>query len=254
MQKQNSIKAFIVDDEANATLALQSIISYACPTIEVVGTAQNITEAFHKINETLPELVFLDIDINGTTSFELLNLYDTVPFKIIFVTGHDEYALKAIKYAALDYILKPINSVELAQAVQRVNQFFHINGVPMLRSTLEEKYIATKIALKVGHEVNIVLIEHIVYAKSDGNFTHVYLKNGNKLYVSQNIKELEFLLEDKHFYRVHKSYLINMLHIQHYNQKVGAEVTLTNNKVVPIATRQKQEFLNLSARFYTQKP
>ncbi|MEQ1733670.1 MAG: LytTR family DNA-binding domain-containing protein [Bacteroidia bacterium] len=251
MQQSKSIKAFIVDDELDAIQALQGILTYACPQIQIVGTAQNITEAFRKINETLPELVFLDIDINGTTSFELLNLYENVPFKIIFVTGHDEYALKAIKYAALDYILKPINSVELTLAVKRVNEYFHTNGVPMLRNALDEKYVTTKIALKVGYEVNIILIANIVCAESDGNFTYVHLINGTSLYVSQSIKELELLLADKNFYRLHRSYLINMMQIKHYNQTIGAEVTLTSNKTVPISVRKKQEFLTLAARFYS---
>jgi len=245
MNFKSKIKAFILDDEGDAIQALQKILLFACPEIEVIGSAQTIEEAYHKINTTLPELVFLDIDLKEKTSFELLNLYDHVPFKIIFITGHDEYALKAIKYAALDYILKPVNSIELIAAVKKVNNQFHSQGISVLKESLNQKSLYDKIALHVGDEINIVEVQQIVYCEADGNFTAVFLKNQQKLYVSRSLKELDYLLMDKGFFRVHKSYLINTAHVKSYNQKTGEEIIMENKYMVPIAARKKQDFFLL---------
>jgi len=240
----NKIKAIILDDEQEAIKSLQLILKNSSSEIEIIATATDIKGAYKKINELSPDLVFLDIDLgNQTTSFQLLELFNSIPFKVIFVTAFNGFAIKAIKYSALDYILKPVNKDELLLAIENAKKnIFNEKNYSLLLEQYKTQTISSKIALQIGKEFTLVEINDIINCVSDGNFTHVCTLN-EKYYVSHSLKELEEMLPNKLFFRTHKSNLINLKKIKTYSLTPEAIVVMNNKEKVPISRFKKDEFL-----------
>ncbi|MBC7426693.1 MAG: response regulator transcription factor [Bacteroidia bacterium] len=244
------IKAIIIDDEPNSLNALSKMVQNYCPDLQVVATADTVATGIAAITEHKPDLVFLDIELPDKTGFELLASLEPVDFEVIFTTGHEEYAIKAFKTAAIDYLLKPIDIEELERAVDKVvdkrkksktNQNFDV----LIQNWKNAE--SHQIALSSSEGFIFVKIKDIIYCKGDGAYTYFFLKSGEKIIVSKNLKEFEDLLDDQGFFRTHKSYLINLNEMKKYVRGDGGYVVMSNGDNIDVSKRKKESFLsNLS--------
>jgi len=247
------IKALIVDDEERGIVALKQLIEKYCEDIVVEGTAMNVADAEKLIIKTQPDVVFLDIEMPGGNGFQLLEKFEEISFDIIFVTAYHEYALKAIKFAALDYLLKPVKIAELQTAVARLKKK-HADGMndkekySFFKNMVNDPNPFKKIILSTMDGYFPIRFEEVIYCKADDSYTHFYL-SGNKHYVvSRNLKEFEEMLTPYHFYRIHKSYLVNLNHIERISKADGATVIMSNQDELPVSIRKKEEFIGVRTK------
>jgi len=237
------MKAIIVEDEKAAAEVLYFMINRVARDIEIISTESSVDDAYSAIKKYAPDLVFLDIKLRDKSAFDLLGKFDDIPFKIIFTTAYNDFAVQAFKYAAMDYLLKPINPMELKNAIIRVRKYLNqdIEYQKML-TTLKEfvKDQNRNIVLNTSKGKTIVNKEDIIRLEADGAYTIFVLKNKN-LVVSRNLKYYENILEDSHFLRTHQSHLVNL----HYMISIDNEgnIQLKNGDKVPISTRKKQKVL-----------
>jgi two-component system LytT family response regulator len=242
------IKTVIIDDEPGNIVTLTALLNLYCPQVMVEATAPDIVKGAAIIEAVKPELVFLDIEMPYGNGFDLLDQLSPVSFEVVFITAFNNYAVKAFKYAALDYILKPVNITELKEAVLKVSK------------RLEEKKINTRVASllnnlksangnsqKIGLPVEDGLyfedVANILYMEASGSYTAVYTKNKKKQLVSKNLKEFEDILSDTIFCRVHHSYIININCIKKYYKGRGGYVEMEDGTNIAIAVRKKDAFL-----------
>lgn len=244
------IKTIIIDDEQNSREAIENLVKSYCPDLQVVATANSVEEGIAIIKKEKPDLVFLDIEMPDKSGFDLLAQLDTIDFEVIITTGYEQYAVKAFKTVALDYLLKPIdvNDLELAVAKvlekrkkRRVNKNFDV-FIQNWKSGGNEQ-----IALASSEGFVFVKVKDIIYCKGDGAYTYFYIKDTPRITVSKNLKEFEELLKEQSFFRVHKSYLINLNEMKKYVRGDGGYVVMTNGDNVDVSKRKKESFLsNLS--------
>ena len=249
----NILKAIIVDDEERGINALSKLIENYCPDIQVIATARNVEEASLAIKELKPEIVFLDIEMPEKSGFDLLNSFDHIDFEIVFITAFQEYAIKAIKFAALDYLLKPVNISELVEVIEK----FKIKkaGISsrekyaILKQSLSTANAFKKIILTDAENFHFVNIEDILYCKAEDNYTRFVAINDKKYIVSRLLKEYDDLLHMNNFFRIHKSYLVNMNHVEKVIKKDGASVLMSNKEELPVSSRKKDEFFTFLKNF-----
>lgn len=241
----NNISAIIVDDEKDAIETLSLLIKNYCPEVNILTSCNDVLSAYTKINELKPDLVFLDIDLGKKNSFELLNLFENIFFKIIFITGHNDFAIKAIKYSALDYLLKPVDTEEFIKAINKAKENLSLTeNYGLLKSIYKNNQLSDKMILNSGSKHYIVNIADIMYCEAEKNYTTVYTTTGQKVLVSKPIIYFEEILNETVFFRVHKSYILNINHISSYSLKDGGSVFMKNNQEIPISFRKKQEFFD----------
>jgi two-component system, LytTR family, response regulator len=241
------IKAILIDDEPNAREVLSKMLGFYCPHVEVVGMAGSVADAFIAIQKFKPNIVFLDIEMQGETGFDLIEKFQNPNFSVIFVTGYDQYALKAIKFSALDYLLKPVNEVELVNAVEKAKQTIetktHMNGLQNLVETVRNpRNKKNKIGINTQTGIELIEIETIIRCEASGSYTTLYLNNQRPITASKDLKSFQELLEDYDFYRVHDSHVINYVHIQKILNEDGGIVVTSNNDRIPISRRRKSDF------------
>ncbi|WP_420322239.1 LytR/AlgR family response regulator transcription factor [Flagellimonas sp.] len=252
MSIDNHIVAIIVDDEARHHETLGKMLNNFCPEINVLGNAHNVNEAVNLINDIKPEIIFLDIEMPGGNGFTLLDHFEEPPFEVIFTTAHDLYAINAIKYAALDYLMKPINIRELQEAVARATKVINKKEnrtsqekINVLKSNLKlEDQRFTKIALPSSDGIDFIETEAIIRAEAERSYSNFYLENGKKVLVSKPLKEYEALLEQCNFFRVHKSHMINLTHLEKYVKGKGGYVIMKDGSHVDVSVRKKEDLLN----------
>lgn len=235
------MKAIIIEDEKGAAEVLYFMINRVARDIEIVSMVSTIKEAEKSIKEIKPDLVFLDIRLKDGTAFELLEKFDTIDFKIIFTTAYNNYAIKAFKYAALDYLLKPIDPIDLKNALDRARKYMKQNfEYQKMLSTLKHfiKEQNQTIVLNTSKGKTLVNREDIIRLEADGSYTVFILKNKN-LVVSRNLKHYESILKGNDFLRVHQSHLVNMNYMVSIER--DGNILLKNGDKVPISTRKKQE-------------
>jgi two-component system LytT family response regulator len=201
------------------------------------------------ILEHHPDLVLLDIKMKDGTGFDMLEQIDPIDFKIIFITAYDEYAIKAIKFSALDYLLKPVDSIELKEAIDKADSFTQ-EEVNTKLNTLAgnlhtDDQAKKKIILKTLENIYLVKVNEIVYIESDSRYSTIHLISGEKVMVSQVLKYYQEMLEEFGFYRVHRSYLINLEYIHRFEKAEGGYVILANEAKIPVASRKREELLVL---------
>jgi two-component system LytT family response regulator len=247
------IKAILIEDELRSLKLLGNLIGEYCPQVKIIGTATSVDEAFQLIQKNDPNVIFLDIEMQRETGFDLLLKFSEIPFEIIFTTAFEHYALKAIKFSALDYLLKPIDIEELKQAVsklelnnhrQRVNKRFE-SFMHNLQNPKSELY---QIALPSSEGLNILQIQDILYLKSDRQYTIFQTKSGEKIVTSKNLGEYEDLLLEYNFFRVHHSSLINLNEVKKYIRGDGGSVVMSNGDLIEVAKRKKDNFLKRFAK------
>lgn len=240
------ISAIIIDDEPGNIDVLKKMIGDFCENVQVTGTAPSVDEGISVIREKKPDLLFLDIEMPGKNAFDLIDFLSPVDFEIIFVTAFEHYALKAFRYSAIDYLLKPVNIGELRDAVEkarkrikernfqdRLNNFFNI-----------EKKKETKIAVQLKDGYSFINYNDIVCCTSEGAYTEIYLINGTKLLSSNNLKHFSELLPEDIFCRIHHSHLVNLDHATHYSKGRSGTLVMANKMTLEVSQRKKDELLS----------
>jgi len=241
------LKALIVDDEPKARENLQILLHDFVEGVTVVGLCENIAEATEAVRLHSPDVVFLDIQLQRETGFDLLTKLKEINFEVIFTTAYTEYAIKAFKFSAIDYLLKPIDIEELRKAVGRVEKRVSNNMtgrltqlVQNLKQGSNENY---KIALPTLEGLVFVKISDILYCEASSNYTQIFTAD-EKYLVSKTLKEYDDLLSDHNFFRIHNSYLININSIKKYVKGEGGYVVLNNDTSLDVSKRKKEAFLN----------
>jgi two-component system, LytTR family, response regulator len=245
------INAIIVDDEADGRESLQLAIEKYCPDVNIIGAYATPEQGIKFIRQLNPSLVFLDVQMPQMSGFDILQQLSPVTFKVIFVSAHDRYAIKAIKFSALDYLLKPVDVDDLIHAVKKVREA-HPNNSYQYQSVLNNIQVKSgkieKIAIPSLTGIDFFQTDDIIYCRADGSYTTLFLKNKTECVVSKNLKDFENLLTESGFCRVHHSFLINLRHVRKYIKGEGGYVLLTDGHQVDISRRKKDEFLALLDR------
>jgi len=239
----------IVEDEPGNVRMLKKLLETYCPQINVLGEAGSVDTAFELIKTTKPELVFLDIEMPGGNAFTLLDKLKPLNFEVIFVSAYDNYTLKAIKYSALDYILKPVNIEELINAVnkvsEKINSLQFQQRIESLMSNLNtSKKSLQSLAVPANFGYEFIVVNNIIRCESSGKYTYFYVNDGRKIISVKNLKEYEDLLSPDIFFRIHHSHLININFIKRYHKGNGI-IEMEDGIKIPIASRRKKEFLSL---------
>lgn len=241
------IRALIVDDEKKARDLLSILLKENCPQVEIAGMAASVKEAHETIMKLKPDLVFLDIEMAGETGFDLLARFESITFSIIFITAFDKYALKALKFSALDYLLKPVDEKELVQAVKKAEKEQDSGDLKQKLDIFLKGYyslIDNKIAISSMEGFEFIEINDIIRCEAEGKYTDCYLVNDRKIVATKNIKEFEDILSTHRFFRVHHSHLINLRFIKNYHKGRGGYVVMIDGATIPVAERKKDEFLS----------
>jgi len=243
------IKAVIIDDEQGARNYLSKLIAEFCSNVEVVATAESADEGMKVINELKPELIFLDINMPYKSGFELLEQMEEINFEVVFTTAHNEYAIKAIKFSALDYLLKPIDVSELQAAIERakdkiMNKAFSGDKLKVFLSNLRNaNNTNAQVSLPTMDGYIFMKINDIVRCEANGAYSDVHLTNGDKMIISKNLKEMDKMLSSNSFFRTHKSHLVNLNHVRRYYKGKGGTVLLSDGSSVEVSVRKKESFL-----------
>ena len=250
------VTALIVDDESKNRDSLAKLIDQFCYGVKVIGHAENVKSAEEFIHNNQPQIVFLDIEMPGGNGFTLLEKFENPEFKLIFTTAHADYAIKAIKFAALDYLLKPININELKVAVEKAIQ--NINSTSstedkrfdvLKNNQKNEGFDFKKIALPSLDGIEFYDISEILRCEADRAYCKFYLTNGSKITVSKALREFEDLLNECNFFRVHKSNMVNLNHIKKYVKGKGGYVVLTDESHVNVSVRKKEMLMEVLANY-----
>lgn len=244
------IRAIIVDDEPKNRKILRSLLERFCPEVTVEHEAGSAREAVEIITAANPDLLFLDIEMPYGNAFDLLDQLMPVNFEIIFITAFDEYTLKAFKYSALDYLLKPVSIEELKAAVKKAAQKIHLKTINEQLSNLLQNFRghrsqASRIAISTNEGFIFVSTQDILRFEAKSNYTYIYTTQGQRLISSKTIKQYDDLLGGLQFFRIHNSHLINLAFVKRYLKGRGGEVEMTDGTVLEVASRRKDAFLSL---------
>jgi two-component system, LytTR family, response regulator len=241
------VRAIIIDDEKKSRNALTSLLERYCPNVIISGEAEGVQSGIQMIKNNNPDVIFLDIQMQDGSGFRLLESFDEIKFEIVFTTAFDQYAIKAIRYSALDYLLKPIIPEELIDAVRKVeekkiikNANLNKNVDVLLDNINPQNSEAKKIILSTAEKIHVVDVDEILRCESDNYYTNFFFTNGKKLLISKTLKENERMLKDHNFIRPHKSHLINIKYIKGYLKNEGGFILMTDNSKVPVSRRRKE--------------
>ncbi|WP_299781706.1 LytTR family DNA-binding domain-containing protein [uncultured Formosa sp.] len=244
------IRALIIDDEAAMLQVNSQLLSEYFPDVKLVGTANSIKTGIELINKQDPDLVLLDIELSDGTGFQLLQKLPAYNFKVVFITGFDAFAIKAIKFSAIDYILKPVNETEFQQAIQRAIQLIKRKEntqpqVNVLIDSFKKEMQSKKLVLRTSNAMHVIDICDIHFCKSDNSYTTFYFEGNEKILVSKSLKDYEALLSEYGFFRPHQSYLVNLNHIKKVDKTDHGFIIMKNKKEIPVSTRQMKNLVDL---------
>jgi two-component system LytT family response regulator len=246
------MKAILVDDEKNALEMLEWMIQKNCPEIEIIAMCDLPLDALEKIKTLKPDLIFLDIEMPQLNGFDLLDRLGKHNSDVIFTTAYNQFAIKAFKICALDYLLKPIDPDDLKSAVQKAmnkKSKVSMEQLDMLMSHLKpDKPKSKRVALTATDHLIFVETEKIIYCESDSNYTIFFLTTGEKVMVSKTLKDVEEILEGFDFFRIHASYLINMKHVSKFTRGDGGYVVMSNNQHITVSRKKKDEFFEMFSK------
>lgn len=246
------IKSVTVDDEPGNIIILKELLRQYCTCVDIAGTAADSLQAAEVIRDVQPHLLFLDIEMPYGNGFDLLDRISPVDFEVIFITAFDQYAIKAFRYAALDYILKPVKISELKEAVEKATCKLETNTInsriPLLLNNLRpENQAFQKIALPTANGLVFEEVNNITHLTAEGNYTSIHTREKKKTLVAKGLIEYEAILPATHFCRVHHAHIINLDHVKKYYKGRGGYVEMENGIIISISARKKEEFLS---RFY----
>lgn len=235
------LTAIIVDDMPSAIVNLKKDLEHYCPDVEVIGEADGVVSGAKLLKKNQPDILFLDIQLQDGSGFDLLEILPDIRFKLIFTTASDAFAIKAFRFAALDYLLKPIDPDQLMESVKKVKN--QLKGqkekIDVLLESVKSKRSPEKIALHTQEKVQIVSVDDIIRCESSGNYTSFFFKNKQKLLVTKTLKEFDKLLSDHQFLRVHQSHLINLQHLDAFIKTEGGYILMKDGAQVPVSIRKR---------------
>jgi len=242
------IKAILVDDEVHCLDTLSMLLSDFCPEVQVIERCVSAKKGLEAINKHQPDLVFLDIEMPLMNGFELLEQFKSIPFSVIFTTSYDQYAIKAIRFSALDYLLKPIDPKELVVAIHKVEAHKtppSAEQFQMLMDQIQHKDKGfTKIAVPTFDGFELIPVEQVLRCEADDNYSYLFLKNKNKITACRTLKELEEQLQDFPFFiRVHHSYIVNLNEVTKYVRGEGGYLVMTDGSTVNVSRSRKDSLM-----------
>lgn len=241
-------KCIIVDDELNNRKNLRLLIDNFCPELEIVGEAWDQKSIYDIINNVNADILFLDIQIGTRTIFDILSDEDVLNYHVVMVTAYSEFALKSYELHAIDYLLKPINYLDLRKVIKKISaskgdQSSQNSTLQKVKDIIEEKSPESKLSLADNKGIHIISVNNILYCESSGNYTTLYFKNGENQMFTKNLKYFEGKLTNFNFFRVYKSYLINLKFVKSITNDDGGMVKLSNDKEIPVSRLKKRELL-----------
>lgn len=244
------MRTIIIDDEPKSRNLLQTLIQREFPGIEIVGMAANGKEGIQKIKQQNPDVLFLDIHMPGMNGFEMLQTLQPVTFDTVFITAYDQFAIKAFRYHAFDYLLKPIDVEDFSLCIERLKEKKRSLAIQERLTSLinlwkQPNQIPDRITIHAMDGITVIPVSEIIYMEAAGAYTLFYRTGQDKIVSSVNLKEYEELLNDRGFFRVHNSYLINMLHVKKLTKEDGGSIIMSNGNKVLLSKRKKEEFLKL---------
>ena len=250
------MRTILVDDEPDGIRTLKKLLELNCPEVEILATCSNTTDALQKLEEIKPELVFLDVRMPGKTGLDMLAELSEIDFEVIFVTAHDEYMLQALQFSAVDYLMKPVDEDRLQEAMQRVEKRLkekkNSDQAEILLHNINKAGLPLemKLCLPTQKGFTIVKLEEIIYCEAQRSYTIFRLINNKSIIISKPLFDYDKLLADTIFLRVHKSFLINLMHVKEYVRGEGGTVIMTNGMEVEISRRKKEQFLDKVKEFF----
>lgn len=240
------MRAIIIDDEKDCRDTIGNLLKLVSTDIEIIGEAANVKDGITLVNQNKFDLLFLDIDLPDGTGFNVLENMTNSDFSLVFTTAHNDHAIKAFRYSAIDYLLKPIDPDELEDAVQKVRKKSKLDNiehkVELLYENLHQKKFE-RISFPTMNGFEIIQTQDIILFSSENNYTNVHLKCGKKILITKTIKVYEELLSNSGFLRVHQSHLVNLSSIVKYSNGDGGSITLSNQSVIDVSRRKKEELL-----------
>ncbi|MEM9340422.1 MAG: LytTR family DNA-binding domain-containing protein [Bacteroidota bacterium] len=239
------MRSIIIEDNPSVRNTLSNMLSEYCPQVELVGEASNVLEGSALIMAKKPELAFLDVELPDGNTFELLKSLPSVDFQVIFITGHEKYAMNAIKFSALDFILKPIDPDDLVMAIQKAEEQVQKPDVDKKIQTLFQNLESkddgpNKIILKDKYGLQIVSVDQIVRLEASGSYTTFVIDQEEQLVISKGLKEYEQLLNAQKFFRCHQSHIVNLDYLKRYDKREGDFLQMVDGSMVPLAVRKKE--------------
>lgn len=250
------IRTILVDDEPRGLNTLKKLLQEYCPELKIVAECGTAESAKEQITQLEPHLVFLDISLPGKTSFDMLSELDKINFEIIFVTAHNQYTMQAFHYSAVDYLVKPIDEDLLADAVKRAIKRINVSSVNDNVSTLLYNIGKSgspqkmKLCIPSLKGFQVVELNDILFCEAAGSYTNFHFMNHPFICSARPLYEYEEMLADSGFTRIHKSYLVNLLHVKEYIRGEGGQIILSNNKEIEVSRRKKESFINRMKEFY----
>ncbi len=250
-QMNLNLKVILVDDEPDATTILSHELKTNCPNIEIVGTFNKPKDALLFLKNNEVDIIFLDIEMPVINGFEFLELAPKADYDVIFTTAYDQYALRAFKTSACEYLVKPVSSDDLIAAITKVRELRKINqknfSLEFLMNQLKEAKTNSikKIAIPTSDGLSMVEINDIIYCVAEDSYCNIVLRNKPSLFIAKNLKYMDELIGNEKFFRVHKSYLVNTTAIDQFQKSDGGFIIMDDKKQIPIARSRKSEFLNI---------
>ncbi len=244
------IRGIIVEDERHSRETLRGMLDRYCKNVEIVAETDSYRGGLKEIREHHPDVVFLDIQMPDGSGFRMLEELDEIDFEIIFTTAFDQFAIKAIKYSALDYLLKPIDPEELVRALKKVetklsNQKVNQNIQVLLDNIKARDADPHKIILSTSEKIHIIETDQIIRCESDNYYTNFFLSDGKKILISKTLKENEQLLSDHNFIRPHKSHLVNVKYIKGFLKYDGGYIEMTDGSRIPVSRRKREKIIEV---------
>ncbi len=242
------IKAILIDDIEQARITFKKDLDAYASDVEVIAEAGGVVEGAKLLRQLKPDILFLDIQMQDGSGFDLLDVLADIPFKIIFITASDAHAIKAFRYAAIDYLLKPVDPDELVRAMDRFRkqQVNENEKYKLLNDSLKNHHKPNeRIALHSQDKIHIVNITDILRCESSVNYTSFHFKDGKKMMVTRTLKDFEDLLNDQGFYRVHQSHLVNTRFIREYVKTEGGHLIMIDGSMIPVSTRKRPEVIRM---------
>lgn len=248
------ITAVLIDDDENLRTGMKALLERFAPNIKIIGEADSVESGYEILNAFLPQVVFLDIQLNDGTGFDILEKLKQkngeIKTNIVFITAHEQYAIKAFRFSALDFLLKPVDPDDLQKVIAKINAEIEKNNsfshIDLLLENIRKKVDNFKrIALSNSDGIHLFEVNDIIRCESEDNYTKFFIKNAKPVLISKTLKEYEELLSEHGFERIHQSHLINLNYLKSYIKKDGGYVVMLDDTHLPISQRKKERLQNI---------